>query len=156
MSIPQSINLSNASPAAPSGMQNVQWAGDGSTPRNVSANIPRTNYLITWGVAIGTPAVTGTDLTPHYLVPFAGTLIACTICAKTAPSGADLIVDLLQNGASLLGAAKLHLPAGSLTGTTSSFAGIPLTAGALLTLNVTQVGSPSAGQDVTIQTTIQI
>jgi hypothetical protein len=156
MAIPKDINLNNATPAAPSGFQNVQWQGDASTPRNVSANIPRSTYPITWGVAIGVPAVTGTDVTPHYLVQFPGTLIACTICAKTAPTGADLIVDLLQNGASLLSGAKLHLPAGSLTGSTSSFAGIPLTIGALLTLNVTQVGSPSPGQDVTVQAVVQI
>lgn len=154
MAIPQTIDLTNTTPAAPTGRQNVQWQGDAGTPRNVSANIPLPLYTITWGIAIGTPATTGTDVTPHYLVPFSGKPLAVTICGKLAPVGADLIVDLLQNGTSIL-AAPLHLVAGATTGSSTSFASGTLTAGALMTLNCTQIGTTVPGQDVTIQLTVQ-
>ena len=34
------INLNNTTPAPPSGNTNVEWQGDSSTPRNVSAYLP--------------------------------------------------------------------------------------------------------------------
>ena len=34
------INLDNTTPAPPSGNTNVEWQGDSSTPRNVSAYLP--------------------------------------------------------------------------------------------------------------------
>jgi hypothetical protein len=34
------INLANTTPAPPSGLTNVEWQGDSSTPRNVSAYVP--------------------------------------------------------------------------------------------------------------------
>jgi hypothetical protein len=34
------INLNNTTPAPPAGKTNVEWQGDSSTPRNVSAYLP--------------------------------------------------------------------------------------------------------------------
>ena len=34
------INLDNTTPAPPTGLTNVEWQGDSSTPRNVSAYVP--------------------------------------------------------------------------------------------------------------------
>ena len=108
-------------------------------------------YSVTWGIGIGTPAVVKTDATPHYLAPSAGTPGSLTIAAKTAPAGAALIVDILKNGVSLL-ASQLTLAAGATQATSTAFVtGAAIALGDLLTLNVVQVGSTTAGQDITIQ-----
>jgi hypothetical protein len=112
-----------------------------------------TPYLITWGIGIGTPATTGTDVTPHYVVAQSGTLAGITISAKTAPAGADLIIDILDGGISVLGASHLHLPSGMGVASSASFANSPqtITVGDVLTLNILQVGSSIPGQDILVQ-----
>jgi len=53
MPSPQQQDLTNATPAAPSGYQNVSWQHDSSLPRNASANVP-----ITGGVNVQTGGYT--------------------------------------------------------------------------------------------------
>ena len=155
---PSVINLNDTTPAAPAGRQNVKWQADQNNPRNVSAHIPQPFFTVTWGIGIGQPAAVGTAVTPLYVVPAAGTLVSVSIIAKTAPVGSDLVVDLLDGALSLFGSAQLHLPAGSRQATATTFAASPQTIapGDVLSLNVTQVGSTTPGQDVTIQLLVQL
>ena len=120
------FNFSNTTPAAPSGSVNIAWQGDASNPRNVSASVAAPWYLVTWGIGIGAPVATGADLTAHYLVPSAGKPISITICAKTAPVGADLVIDIQQTpsggSAASIFSAPLHLPAGQSSIASTAFA----------------------------------
>jgi hypothetical protein len=159
------VNLSDTSPAAPSGDQNVKWqkgAQSGTDPATgypifpVSASVPLSYYTVTWGVGIGAAATVASDVTPHYLVPFAGVPTGLTVAAKTAPTGADLIFDIWKNGTSIF-SAPVHLAAGATQTSTTAFASdVTFAVSDLLTFNVNQVGSTMAGQDLTVQLVIQI
>jgi len=117
------------------------------TPRPPQASA----YCVTWGVGIGGPATTGSNVAPLYVVPAAGVPLALSIAAKTAPTGSALVIDIRRNGSTIL-AAPASLAAGSnQTSSTNFAAGIALAIGDVLTLNVNQVGSSVAGQDITIQ-----
>jgi hypothetical protein len=58
MPAPAIINLNDATPAAPTGFENVKWQGDASNPRNVSANVP-----IATGAIVGLVKPDGTTIT---------------------------------------------------------------------------------------------
>ena len=151
---PSSLSVSSIAPAGATSGQVLTYNGTSWTPTMPPP--PVNHFSITWGIGIGQPVVVGNDVTPHYLVPFAGTPQEVTLAAKTAPAGADLIVDILHNGTSLF-SAPVHLPAGQTQATSTALAsGAVLAAGDLLTLNVTQVGSTTPGQDVTIQLLVQL
>lgn len=156
MPAPRVINLRDTTPPAPLGRQNVRWQADDQTPRNVSASIPLHPLLVTWGVGIGQPVVTGTDVAPIYILAETGTLLSVVIAAKTAPAGADLVIDLLADGTSIMGATKLHLTDGQKLATRSSFSTQTLNAGSLLSLDVLQVGATTAGRDITVQLRLSV
>ena len=111
---------------------------------------------VTYALCLGTPCATGTNLTNPFIVTAAGQLTNCFIAAKTAPTGADLIVDINRNGTSIFGATKLVLPAGQ-TGpvTQNGFASTALTELDKLTVDIDQIGSTVAGQDVSAVCTVE-
>jgi hypothetical protein len=152
------INLNDSSPAAPAGRRNIKWQADSSAPRNVSAFVAPSYHTVTWGIGIGGPVATGASVTPLYVLPVRGMLVQVTAIAKTAPAGADLIVDLLADGTSLLPAGHLHLLDGQTQADSTSFASSPqaVAAGQVLSLDVLQVGSTTAGKDVTVQLLIEL
>jgi hypothetical protein len=124
------------------------WLYNGSAWVPLAAQLA--TYCVTWGVGIGAPVATGTNVTPLYVVPLAGVPANLTLAAKTAPTGADLVIDILRNGTTIL-AAPVSLAAGATSASSTNFAPGALNAGDVLTLDVNQIGSTFAGQDVTIQ-----
>ena len=95
----------------------------------------------------GTLAVT-TGLGRYYMES-AGTLTKIRASVGTAPTGANLIVSVLENGISV---GTATITAGTFTGTTtlsSTYA-----AGDYFTINITQVGSTVAGTDLTVTLTV--
>ncbi len=152
---PSSLSVSSIAPAGATSGQVLTYNGTSWTPSTPTPP-PVNHFAITWGIGIGQAVAVGNDVTPHYLVPFAGIPQEVTLAAKTAPAGADLIVDILHNGTSLF-SAPVHLSAGQTQATSTALAsGAVLAVGDLLTLNVTQVGSTTPGQDVTIQLLVQL
>jgi hypothetical protein len=72
---------------------------------------------------------------------------------KTAPTGADLILDINLNGTSIWNATQANrvtILATELTGSQTAFDTTAVIADDLLTLDVDQIGSSVAGADVTI------
>ena len=74
--------------------------------------------------------------------------------AKTGPTGADAIFDIAKNGTSIWNstqANRIKITAGGTTGSQTSFDTTAVAAYDILTIDIDQVGSIIAGQDITIQ-----
>jgi hypothetical protein len=94
------------------------------------------------------PLVTGTDLSWNPTVPQNMTAVKLWGKVKTAPTSADLIaVVKIVGGANV---ATLTIPAGSTSASTTSFTTSALTAGMTLQADITQVGSGTAGDSLSL------
>ena len=108
-----------------------------------------------WGLCTSGPCATGTDLTVHYIVVAPSHLQKCYLEAKTAPAGADLIVDVLKNGiTSIFGASQFALTDGTTTASTSTFATPDLGENDTLTVSIAQIGSTTPGAGVSLVCTL--
>lgn len=115
-------------------------------------------HQFTFGLALGTLATTGTDKTNWLTATRAGKLIKCFMSAKTAPTGADLICDILKstdNGATFTTiwtttGNRIKITATNKTGTQTSFDTTAFNEGDIFRCDIAQVGSTIAGQDITI------
>lgn len=108
---------------------------------------------ITFILAQGVPASTGTNKTNEIIVERAGKIVKAFIYAKTAPTGADLIVDINKNGTSIWNstqANRLKLVATNSSGTATSFDTTTVAEADRITIDIDQVGSTISGQDITV------
>lgn len=111
---------------------------------------------ITFGIGVGAPVSVATNVTPPYVVWTERQLqiIEIFILANQPPVGSDLIIDTFLNGTSIYNATKLHFPAGTAARTVVALNNIFATPKPsfkkkdVITCNVTQVGSTTAGQDI--------
>ena len=102
---------------------------------------------------IGT-LVTGTSLTPALIVNNNLTIDKAYAYVKTAPTGQAILVDILKNGVSIWNttpANRLTITAGTQSGTQVSFDTTSLSESDILTIDVDQIGSTVAGQDITVE-----
>ncbi len=112
---------------------------------------------VTFALALGTPATTGTNKTNVVQAPYAGKIIKAWAIAKTGPTGADLIFDINLNGTSIWAstqANRVKIVATATTGTQTSFDTTTFAAGDQFTIDIDQIGSTIAGQDVTVMLTL--
>ena len=108
-----------------------------------------------WGLCTSGTCSVAADLTVPYIVVAPATIGKCYAQAKTAPTGADLIFDVLRNGTtSIFGGGQFHLTAGASTATTSTFAAPILSEGDTLSVSIAQVGSTTAGGNVSLVCTL--
>lgn len=95
-----------------------------------------------------TSALTTGTAKVTFRMPFPGTLLAVRANVKTAPTGAILIVDINEEGTSLL-STKLSIDATEKTSTTAASAAVisdsVLIDDAEMTIDIDQVGSTVAG-----------
>lgn len=88
-----------------------------------------------------------------FRMPYALTLTSVRASTKTAPTGAALIVDINEDGSSVL-STKLTIDAGEKTSTTAATAAVisdsALADDAEITIDVDQVGSTIAGTDLIV------
>lgn len=108
----------------------------------------------TFALAIGTPATVGANKTNEVVVPRSGTIVKAFARAKTAPTGADLIFDINKNGVSIWAtnqANRLKIVAGANGGTQMAFDTTSVSEGDVLSIDIDQVGSVVAGQDITVE-----
>ena len=97
----------------------------------------------------GTPSVAN-DLSWNPRVYYAQTAVRISAHAKTAPTGADLIVRI-YNVTQAEVTATVTISASGTDATSTSITNSALTAGDILRADVTQVGSTIAGADISIQ-----
>lgn len=96
---------------------------------------------------------TGTSVTPIIMVHRALTIVKAYVNVKTAPTDADLIVDINKNGTSIWAstqANRVKCADGATSGVQTSFDTVALVEGDLLTLDIDQVGSTVPGADLTV------
>jgi hypothetical protein len=130
------------------GVSCLYFIDDAGTEHQLRAKTPIFTFPIT-----GT-LVVGSSLTNALIATEVGEITKAYAYVKTAPVGAHLILDINKNGASLWAstpANKLRINAGSQSGTQTNFDVITLADGSILTLDVDQVGSTTAGADLTVQ-----
>jgi hypothetical protein len=97
--------------------------------------------------------VTGTSLTPALIVPAGLTIVKAYAYVKTAPTGANIVIDINLNGVTIWStqANRLTILAGAQTGTQTVFDTTALADGGVLTLDVDTIGSTVSGSDLTVQ-----
>jgi len=95
-------------------------------------------------------AETGTDISAYIRVPFNGRIIRAYARAKTAPAGSDFIIDINKNGTTLWAANKLTIADGANIGSKNTFDDTLVSVDDYFTLDIDQIGSGTAGADLTI------
>ena len=129
----------------------VLMADDGETTGLKWATVSTTQYKEINFSVVGALAVY--DLPIVALVPVAGTITNVAIVVGTAPTGADVIVDIHQNGTTIF-TTQGNRPTVAASGT-EDFSSVPdvtsLAQNDKLTCHIDQVGSTVAGADMTVQ-----
>jgi hypothetical protein len=132
-----------------------QWQNSsGAVQTNIDANGYTFPRPIIFVLGSGTPCTVGANLTNQVMIERNGKIVKAYINAKTAPTGSALIVDILKNGTSIWNVNtgnRLQIAASATSGTQTSFDTTTVAEGDLFSINIAQVGSTIAGQDVTVQ-----
>lgn len=100
--------------------------------------------------------IVDTDVSPTIIVPNAVTIEKVFAYVKTAPSGADILIDINVNGTSIWAATQANrvtIPDGASDQAYSqtSFDTSSLSEGDLITMDIDQIGSSTAGSDLTVE-----
>lgn len=108
------------------------------------------SQLATFNQAGALTVQTGTG---RFSFPVGATILGVSATVGTAPSGSSLIVDVLKNGSTIFTTTANRPTIAS--GTTSVGETVPdvtsVNANDYLTVSITQVGSSTAGSDLTVQ-----
>lgn len=107
-----------------------------------------------FNLEVGSPATTGTNKSNILVVERACKVTKAFIVAKTGPSGSALICDINKGGTSIWNtnqSNRIQIASGSTSGTSTSFDTTTFSEGDQLTVDIDQVGSSTAGQDITVQ-----
>ncbi len=131
-----------------SGIPSLYCINDAGTVYELSENTP------TFTFPIAGTLTTGTSLTNALIAMKALTITKVYAYSKTGPVGADLIIDINKNGTSIWNstqANRVKIIDGATSGNQTSFDTTALAEGDVLTPDIDQVGSTTAGADLTIQ-----
>jgi hypothetical protein len=101
---------------------------------------------------VGTLTV-GTDKAPTICAPCTLTIVKVKICVKTAPTGAAIIVDVNKNGTTIFTTqgGRPSIAAGDTQDDSDTPNVTTLAEGDKLTIDIDQVGSGTAGADLTVE-----
>ena len=130
-----------------SGVSTLYAINDAGTEYELSEGKPTFVFTITGTLVIGT------SLTPLLIATRALTIIKAYADVKTAPTGANLILDINKNTVSIWAstpANRLTVAATATSGSQTAFDTTALAEGDVLTLDVDQVGSTVTGVDATV------
>lgn len=115
---------------------------DGSDSKLIQVNRAFGFYIA------GTPSVAN-DLSWNPVSPEAVTAVKIWAYAKTAPTGADLIIRLYNvTQAAVIG--SVTIAASATAGNTTSFTTAAIAAGDVIRIDVTQIGSTVAGSNISV------
>lgn len=146
-------SISNANVSATAAIAESKLAFNTSTGHDhdgTDSKLISVNRAFVWYVS-GT-LTTGTNFGPRYPAPQALTIVRCWARVRTAPTGANIIIDLNINGTTIWStqANRLNIAATATNNSTTTFNTTALVAGDYLDLDIDQVGSTVAGVDLTI------
>jgi hypothetical protein len=93
-----------------------------------------------------------------FIVPCACTIVKIRGYARTAPTGADLIFDINKNGSTIWSSQgnRLKILAGENSGSQTTFNTAVLAEGDVVDLDCDQIGSGTAGSDVTVLVSVAV
>jgi len=130
------------------------YAGLSGSSKLSASQMPTGKVTTTLSFAVTGTLAVGTDKAPTLLAPCSLTITKVKLVVKTAPTGADLIVDVNKNGTTIFTtqANRPKIVAGSTTGDSGTPDIISLAEGDKLTIDIDQVGSTIAGADLTVET----
>lgn len=146
-----------ADPQTPAGHRTSHQSG-GSDVLNVSGLTGIPSVYVTAVFSIAGAVTTGTNKAPSIVMPRSGTIVKAYAYARTAPVGADLIFDVNKNGTTIWStqANRVKVADGANSGTQTSFDVTSLVEGDRLDLDIDQVGSGTAGSDVTVEVKVAV
>lgn len=110
--------------------------------------------LPTFVFTIAGTLTTGTNLTHALIINNALTINKVYAYVKTAPTGANIIIDINKNGVSVWNSDqsnRLNIVAAAQSGNQTIFDTTSLAEDDILTIDLDQVGSTVSGQDITIE-----
>jgi len=116
-----------------------------------TTTVARTKYI--YFVIPDDTLTTGADKIGRIYVNFAGTIQAVHASVKTAPTGADIIVDLNLNGSTIWStqANRVTIAATANTGIQTSFNTATFASGDYFTIDIDQIGSTIAGAKLVVR-----
>ena len=91
-----------------------------------------------------------TDVSSYIIIPFSGAITKASARVKTAPVGSNAIIDINKNGTTLWASGKLTIVDGANTGSIITFDSTTVSADDYFTLDIDQIGSGTAGADLTV------
>ena len=132
-----------------SGVPAIYAINDAGTVYELSETTPVFVFTVSGTLAVQT------SVTSNLLVPKALTITKAYAYVKTVNTGADLILDINYNGSTIWStqANRLTIAAADADGiaTQTSFNTTSLAENGILSLDIDQVGSTVAGEDLTVQ-----
>ena len=147
---------------APRGHYTVQVSGPGVTfyQYDVYVTDGTSTVPMTFKMCSGSPCVLNDASDPQFLVS-TGTVNKCWAFVNTLPVGANLIIDVLIDSTSILPSGNANkfnfVPAGAQVLNKTLSPPTPITSGThVMSLKVLQVGSGTAGQDVTVSCQVSL
>jgi len=133
----------------------AMWNGDGDlvTVGYSRAELMQESFIIPCSDEAGTDLATGTGVVT-FRMPYAFTLTDVRASVDTAPTGANIIVDINEGGSTIMTTNKLSIDATEKTSTTAATAaGITdasLADDAEITIDIDQVGSTETGSGLKV------
>jgi len=107
--------------------------------------------------AVADEAYLDTALTGRIYLRHTGTIVYASASVVTAPTGANLIIDVNKNGSSIWTAGqRLEIVAGAYTDTTAVFTTTAVTSGDYLTFDIDQIGSTVPGSKLVVLIEMEI
>lgn len=149
-------NIENANVKAGAAIAEAKIAFDttsGHSHNGTDSKLITVNRGFAWWIDGTLTADTSNRLYARYLVPENMTIVKAWAVVETAPTGADLLIDIYLNGTSIWASTtsnRLTVSAGATTGNRTSFDTTAITAGNYLDIYIDQVGSTIAGAGLAV------
>ncbi len=127
----------------------AKWESRRTTAADIAASVTQAVQCIPIAVSDESTALTTGAAKVTFHMPFAFNLTGISAGVTVAPTGADLIVDVNEGGASIMATNKLRIDAGEesthTAATPPTLTDTVLAAGSKITIDVDQIGSTIAG-----------
>jgi len=129
------------------------YAGLSASTKLAASQMPTGKVKTTLSFAVTGTLAVGTDKAPTLLAPCTLTITKVKLVVKTAPSGQAIIVDVNKNGTTIFTTQgnRPQIAAGATTGDSGTPDVTSLAEGDKLTVDIDQVGSGTAGADLTVE-----
>lgn len=130
-----------------SGVATIFAIDDAGTDYELSEGRP------TYGAGVPGTLATGTSQTTPLIITRTLTIVKVYAYVETQPTGADILIDINKNGSTIWSTQgnRLKISTGTNLGTQTTFNTTSLVDEDIITIDVDQVGSSTAGADLTVE-----